>query len=108
MRYVGPSDMDGHRGFADPFALRTTSRAIADAYARSTVREGDLVVSIGPAFGKTMMVTRELYGVNLTQDTARIACNPAKVVPAYLCASSALTSRFGTGTQRSQERPFEG
>jgi type I restriction enzyme S subunit len=83
VRYVGPSDMNGHLGVRDPSALRRTASAIAAQYARSSVVSGDLIVSIGPAFGKTMRVPDELTGVNLTQDTARVACDARIVDPEF-------------------------
>lgn len=75
VRYIRPVDMDGHRG-VDPSALRTTSPGIAAAYARSSLKAGDVVVSIGPSFGKTMVVPKDLGGANLTQGTARVAVRP--------------------------------
>jgi type I restriction enzyme S subunit len=74
--YVRPMDMVEHTGVPDPTALRTTSPEIAQAYQRSTLQPGDVVVSIGPSFGKTMVVPQDLAGANLTQGTARVA--PAK------------------------------
>lgn len=74
--YIRPVDMDGHNGVPDASALRRTSAAIAAAYDRSTVQAGDLVVSIGPSFGKVMIVPPELAGANLTQGTARVAPAP--------------------------------
>lgn len=71
--YVRPADMHEHNGVADPAELRKTAREVAAAYARSTVRSGDLVVSIGPSYGKTMVVPTVLEGANLTQGTARVA-----------------------------------
>lgn len=75
IRYIRPVDMDGHRG-VHPSALRTTSPEIAAAYARSSLKPGDVVVSIGPSFGKTMIVPEDLDGANLTQGTARVAVRP--------------------------------
>ena len=71
--YIRPIDMSGNDGVIDPSALRRTSPLIAAVYRRSTVRCGDLVVSIGPSFGKVMVVPAELDGANLTQGTARVA-----------------------------------
>lgn len=70
--YIRPVDMADEAGarLAD---LQRTTFEIAFAYRRSTVRQGDLVVSIGPSFGKVMVVTPELEGANLTQGTARVA-----------------------------------
>ncbi len=71
--YIRPIDMDEREGVRDPTSLLRTSRAIAEAYRRSTVRAGDLVVSIGPSFGKVMIIPEDLDGANLTQGTARVA-----------------------------------
>lgn len=71
--YIRPIDMDGNNGVPDPSRLLRTAPEIAQAYSRSTVREGDLIVSIGPSYGKVMIVPNELDGANLTQGTARVA-----------------------------------
>jgi type I restriction enzyme S subunit len=60
-------------GVPDISDLQCTSPAIAAVYRRSSVRQGDLIVSIGPSFGKVMIVPSELGGANLTQGTARVA-----------------------------------
>jgi len=70
--YIRPVDMDDERG-VDVAALQSTAPEIAAAYARSTVAPGDIVASIGPSFGKVMIVPPELEGANLTQGTARVA-----------------------------------
>lgn len=80
--YIGPSDIVNHKVVATEY-LRQTTREIAQQYRRSAVCSGDLIVSIGPAYGKTMIVPAELAGANLTQDTARVACDPLKVVSRY-------------------------
>ncbi|GAA2760142.1 restriction endonuclease subunit S [Actinopolymorpha rutila] len=71
--YIRPVDMTETDGVADPAQLRKTSLEIARAYKRSRVTPGDLVVSIGPSYGKIMTVPAELDGANLTQGTARVA-----------------------------------
>ncbi|MER5336780.1 restriction endonuclease subunit S [Micromonospora sp. NPDC002717] len=71
--YIRPVDMSDSGGIVEPSRLLRTDPAIALAYRRSTVEERDLVVSIGPSFGKVMMVPPELAGANLTQGTARVA-----------------------------------
>lgn len=76
VRYIRPADMTEHDGVLDVFALRTTSPDIASQYRRSQVKAGDIVVSIGPSFGKTMIVPADLSGANLTQGTARVAPGP--------------------------------
>ena len=71
--YIRPVDMTDHHGVANPADLQRTSLEIARQYRRSSVRRGDIVVSIGPSYGKTMVVPPDLDGANLTQGTARIA-----------------------------------
>jgi len=70
--YIRPVDMEDEGGVKVE-ALQRTAPRIAAAYARSTVRLDDVVVSIGPSFGKAMIVPAELEGANLTQGTARVA-----------------------------------
>lgn len=74
--YIRPIDMTERDGVIDADRLLRTSPDIAAAYSRSEVRAGDLVVSIGPSFGKVMIVPPELEGANLTQGTARVAPAP--------------------------------
>jgi len=71
--YVGPSDIVGEGRSPDRAALRTTAPEIAAAYQRSVLAGGDVVVSIGPAYGKVAVVSDDLSGGNLTQDTVRVA-----------------------------------
>jgi type I restriction enzyme S subunit len=73
--YIRPADMTDEGGVEDSSLLLRTDPEIAAAYARSTVVPGDLVISIGPSFGKVMVVPPELAGANLTQGTARVAVN---------------------------------
>jgi type I restriction enzyme S subunit len=60
-------------GEIDVSNLRHTDPAIADKFARSRVRVGDIVMSIRATVGTTAVVPAELDGANLTQGTARIA-----------------------------------
>jgi type I restriction enzyme, S subunit len=71
--YIGPSDIIGEGRSPERASLRTTSSDIAAAYQRSVLAGGDVVVSIGPAYGKVAVVSDDLAGGNLTQDTVRIA-----------------------------------
>ena len=71
--YIRTGDMSGERLLAD--GLLRTSRRIADAYRRSEVRSGDIVIAIRATVGKVLPVPIELDGSNLTQGTARIAPN---------------------------------
>lgn len=82
--YIRPTDMTDERGVVDEKALLRTSSDVARAYRRSEVREGDLVFSIGPSYGKVMIVPSSLSGANLTQGTARIAVDRSVVHPRYL------------------------
>lgn len=81
--YIRPADMTESHGVSDLTRLLKTSHAIAGAYRRSMITTGDIVVSIGPSFGKVMVVPSALSGANLTQGTARIA-PAAGVSPRFL------------------------
>ena len=70
--YIRPVDMR-EDGTVLLERLKRTSKEIAASYRRSEVRGGDVVISIGPSFGKVMIVPNELAGANLTQGTARLA-----------------------------------
>ena len=74
--YIRPADMTDESGVKDLASIKHTSPEIALQYRRSAVRSGDLVISIGPSFGKVMEVPSELDGANLTQGTARVAPGP--------------------------------
>ncbi|MFC9755941.1 restriction endonuclease subunit S [Streptomyces sp. NPDC056921] len=74
--YIGPSDIQGEGLSPYRYALRTTAPEIASAYRRSVLKGGDVVVSIGPAYGKVAVVSDDLDGANLTQDTVRLALRP--------------------------------
>ncbi|MBI3871003.1 MAG: restriction endonuclease subunit S [Verrucomicrobia bacterium] len=73
--YIRPADMEDEEGVTEPENLLRTDPEIAFSYRRSTVRPADIVLSIGPSFGKVMIVPTELDGANLTQGTARVAPN---------------------------------
>ncbi|MFE0351296.1 restriction endonuclease subunit S [Streptomyces griseoluteus] len=74
--YIRPVDMTPYSGIAASASLLRTTPEISAAYRRSTVAEGDVVVSIGPSYGKVMVVNGDLAGANLTQGTARVAPAP--------------------------------
>lgn len=82
--YIGPSDMPGDGVSPARSGLRRTTPEIAASYSRSILSGGDLVVSIGPAYGKVALLSPDLGGANLTQDTVRVACDRAVVDPRYL------------------------
>lgn len=56
--------------------LRRTAPEIAHKYRRSSLRHGDVLVSIRGTFGRVALVPPELEGANVTQDTARVAPLP--------------------------------
>jgi type I restriction enzyme, S subunit len=69
--YIRPVDMDQERGVTRE--LQRAAAEIEGRYRRSRVGAGDIIVSIGPSFGKVMVVAEEHDGANLTQGTARVA-----------------------------------
>lgn len=71
--YIRPTDMTQAAGVLDPGTLQRTTPEIAATYKRSEVLGGDVVLSIGPSYGKVMVVPTVLRGANLTQGTARLA-----------------------------------
>lgn len=71
--YIRPADMTDESGVKAEDTLLRTSPEIANSYKRSSIVAGDIVCSIGPSFGKLMMVPSSLEGSNLTQGTARVA-----------------------------------
>ncbi|MBI4807960.1 MAG: restriction endonuclease subunit S [Nitrosomonadales bacterium] len=91
--YIRPADMSEECGILDETNLLRTSIEIAASYARSTIKQGDLVCSIGPSFGKLMVVPHTLDGANLTQGTARIAVS-AEHSPKYIFWSLRSATSF--------------
>ncbi len=81
--YIRPVDMSDEQGIKTE-TLRTTSKEIANSYKRSEVKANDLVVSIGPSYGKVMVVPADLEGANLTQGTARVAVDGFKARSRYV------------------------
>ncbi|WP_210165806.1 restriction endonuclease subunit S [Candidatus Filomicrobium marinum] len=92
--YIRTSDMSGDELPIDGY-LRT-SPEIDEAYARSRVRTGDLVIAIRATVGKALMVPPYLDGANLTQGTAKFS--PAKDVSArfvlYFLRSHGASGEF--------------
>lgn len=82
--YIGPSDLPGEGASPALESLRRTTPEIAAAYGRSVLEGGDIVVSIGPAFGRVGLLSDDLAGANLTQDTVRVATMPEKINAQYL------------------------
>ncbi len=69
--YIRTGDIKDGKIVVD--GLRRTAPEIAAKFSRSTVRTGDIVMSIRATVGTTAIVPRELDGANLTQGTARIS-----------------------------------
>ena len=68
--------MSAASGVVEESDLLRTSPEIAGAYERARIAAGDVVLSIGPSYGKVMVVPETLAGANLTQGTARLAPGP--------------------------------
>lgn len=68
--YLKSSDIGGQ---IRPDRLQRTSVAIHSRYSRSTVRPGDIVISLRGNTGSTSIVPPNLPEANLTQGTARIS-----------------------------------
>ncbi|MEF8754554.1 MAG: hypothetical protein V5B60_11555 [Accumulibacter sp.] len=78
IKYVRVVDMqDG--GIALP-GIRRTTEAISNAFRRSLLRRGDLLMSIRGHVGRFAVVPPELDDANITQDTARLAITGADPV----------------------------
>lgn len=74
--YVRVVDMAN--GTVKRTGVRRTTRAIAEAYRRSVLRVGDLLLSIRGHVGRIALVPDELEAANITQDTARLALLPSQ------------------------------
>ncbi|MFX4272650.1 restriction endonuclease subunit S [Propionibacteriaceae bacterium Y1685] len=94
--YIRTGDIiDGNISVA---GLRHTDPAIATRFERSTVRAGDIVMSIRATVGTTAVVPAELDGANLTQGTARIAPSDRAIGPFLLeCLRSPVTQHWILG-----------
>lgn len=53
--------------------IRRTSRAMDEAFKRSRLAEGDMLLSIRGTVGRLIVIPRELTGANITQDSARLS-----------------------------------
>ncbi len=80
--YIRTSEMAGEELPTDGY-LRT-SPEIDEAYSRSRVRQGDLVIAIRATIGKPLIVPAALDGANLTQGTAKFSPRDG-VLNRYIC-----------------------
>ena len=74
--------------------LRRTDPTIAARFERSTVRSGDIVMSIRETVGTTAVVSREMDGANLTREQLGSRQVIRRLVPTYL-AIFGLNQRNG-------------
>ena len=92
--YIRTSDMSGDQLPAEGY-LRT-SPEIDQAYARSKVSAGDLVIAIRATVGKPLIVPPLLEGANLTQGTAKFS--PSAIISArfaqLVLGSAGASSEF--------------
>ncbi|MFB4422215.1 MULTISPECIES: restriction endonuclease subunit S [unclassified Streptomyces] len=56
--------------------LLLTTEELAQEYRRSTLKQGDLVISIRGTIGRLAEVPASLVGANITQDSARLSIDP--------------------------------
>ena len=98
VKYVRVVDMKD--GGISPVGLRCTTEEISQAYRRSVLQSGDLLMSIRGHVGRLANVQPELAGANITQDTARLAI----VGPSpYLFLSALGQPRFKDGWSVTQK-----
>ncbi len=64
-------------------SIRKTSPAMDEAFKRSRLKPGDLLLSIRGTVGRLVVTPPELEGANITQDTARLSIQPA-LNPSYV------------------------
>ena len=69
--YIKTGDMSGD--VLPEHGYSRTSKEIDEAYSRSRVEAGDMVVAIRATLGKCLLVPECLAGANLTQGTAKIS-----------------------------------
>lgn len=71
IKYVRVLDM--RDGGIELSGIRKTTEAISNAFRRSLLKPGDLLMSIRGHVGRFAVVPPELNGANITQDTSRLA-----------------------------------
>ena len=83
VKYVRVVDMQD--GGIELSGVRRTTPAISEAFRRSLLKTGDLLMSIRGHVGRFAVVPCELEGANITQDTARLAIVNASPVYVREC-----------------------
>jgi type I restriction enzyme, S subunit len=78
VKYVRVVDMQD--GGIELAGIRKTTPAISDAFKRSLLKPGDLLMSIRGHVGRIAIVPPELDSANITQDTARLAVREANAI----------------------------
>tara|TARA_Y100001001_G_scaffold139764_1_gene142816 strand:- start:544 stop:1638 length:1095 start_codon:yes stop_codon:yes gene_type:complete len=62
----------------------TTSPEIHQAYKRTTLEVGDIVMALRGEIGLAKLVDNEVAGANITRGLARISANPERALPEFL------------------------
>jgi len=99
VKYVRVVDMQD--GGIELSGIRQTTAAISNAYRRSLLKSGDLLMSIRGHVGRLAVVPPALDKANITQDTARLAIAGAEPVFVRECLRT-------TGFQRWMARHTKG
>ncbi len=104
--YVRPTEIRGDE--IDVRALRRTTPAISARYVRSSLKAGDVILTIVGSIGKVAVVPMALSGANITQSSARLRPREGLITTRYLAwlvRSPAAHRQFdevelGTGVPR--------
>jgi type I restriction enzyme, S subunit len=92
VKYVRVVDMQ--EGGIDLSGIRKTTATISNAFRRSLLKAGDLLMSIRGHVGRFAVVPNELEGANITQDTARLAIKGADPVFVRECLRTQAFQRW--------------
>lgn len=104
--YVRPTEIDSGRILMEQ--LRRTTPAIAEKYARATLRSGDVLLSIVGTIGKVAITPDSLEGGNITQSSCRVRPNLDVTSSAFLAhflrsplaTAAYATVKLGTAVPR--------
>jgi type I restriction enzyme, S subunit len=80
--YVRPSEIKD--GEIEVSSIRRTSPAIADRYKKSSIKAGDILITIVGTIGHIAVVPDSLTGGNITQSSARIRVSSPKADREYI------------------------